>query len=663
MKPLSIIPLLAASTSIIPHLWAAPVPASDEENKELGRAIVPWDLFDDPRNHLHDEPEMVITLINATPYRWRKGYTHSYKAPRWEFWPDVIYEGETKSAYISSLRFSKDSAAEVVYHLEGTEKPMSIRVEWRSGKYHDTYIVFQEELETMNNAKETTHFLGAGWWPNGVGFMLAGTEGKFISNDGPLGWMQSLLPHIGDFSLRELAMPRSHHAGMWKFVAPIGFGSFSNTATQLDDIWSQLGNGGVRVFDMRPTLWHHHFRESHHSSVGFLGEQGAYGAGIEEMIDLINRFNKEVPGELIIVDIHPQLVDARRWEDLFPEQLEDLYNLMRKLEHRIAVPDDEDVTAWPLNRFIGDGQSAVLIRFASGWLDKADKEKGKGIFPGGKEGFVTEKNFHTNGHWSNTNKLSVLVEDQFTEMQNSRPHRDSPMLDLSWVMSQEALETVAGPSIIELSKPTWRALYSVFWTFITENMYPNWISMDNSHGSQLKAMVMTINYCLVARQCGGLGGKVDMWWVEQRRLEAEKKQKEEEETKNHKDDDRDDKDDKKTEDDKTEDKDDDKDRKDKEETKENDNYNDKKKDKEDQRDKDDDIDHKDKDENEDKKEDKKEDKDRKDDDKDHKDKEEDKDHKDKDKEETKKETKENDNGKDKEEEEEEDKDNLGLHQS
>ncbi|PNY23102.1 Uncharacterized protein TCAP_06950 [Tolypocladium capitatum] len=447
-----------------------------------------------------------IGVINSTPYRWARGYNHSYQVLDWR-WPEYIDPGESFQLIAKQRNgySTQDSAAEVDYQLEGTSKPMSFQVQYRKGFPHKVWVGFKEELETMNNHKRSQHELGFLSMPGGVGFILAGTEGHFISNDPPVTWMRDTLPDIGNIPLRELTLPRSHHAGMWKGVAPIGIGCPGNTLTQDDDLYTQLKNGGIRILDVRATKWHDHFRESHASEVKGLGWQGMFGASVLEMIDMVNDFNEEYRGELIIFDMHNEARNADyRFDELDERETAELYEVLQSLNHRISVPDDEDLTKWPLERFIGNGTTAVLVHIKESWLPL-------GSFPGGKEGFVSDKNFPFWGRWSNKNDVDEMIADQLEQLRLHQTHRSSKVWNTEWTITQHT-ENVIFPhqSIRRMNWPAWRSLYHEFWDALTDEMYPNWLTMDKVHHNQQQAMVMAINYCLAARMCGSLGGKVNM---------------------------------------------------------------------------------------------------------------------------------------------------------
>lgn len=447
-----------------------------------------------------------MSLINATPYRWKRGYTHSYQLLGWDKkWPEYINSGQ--SIQVEARRDQNfvnwDSAGEVIYHLEGTSKPMSFQVEYHPGRIHDVWVRYREKLSTVQNGPDTQHKLGFHRSPGGVGFVLSGSEERFYSNDPPIGWMQSQLDVIGNLSLREVMLPRSHHAGMWKNTKSFGVGIPFNTQTHTTSLDHQLGNGGIRVLDFRPTKDGKQFYESHGSKI--IGTwNGMLGASLDEMITTINKFNDENPGELIIWDIHPTNAwNARkRFRQLNAQEKMQLYDKMKQLKYRVNVPESEDITKWPLASFIGNKTSAVIIRVDETWLSE-------GTFPGGKEGFVSNHNFPLRHCWTNTNNPSRLLEHQVVNMRSFRNHRTNDVYISDWILTQKGLGVVLPlDSIMTLAAAAWRMMYHELWNTLTDDMYPNWLALDDIHGNEHKSFVMAVNYCLAARQCGSLRGKV-----------------------------------------------------------------------------------------------------------------------------------------------------------
>ncbi|KAL7957410.1 PLC-like phosphodiesterase [Trichoderma compactum] len=460
-------------------------------------------------------PDPHITLINATPYKWQRGYIHQYQMPDWENdFPQLIYPGELAGVLIQpskGYRDWADSAAEVVYHLVGTSEPMSFMVKFNNR--HDTLKVeFLESLSSMNNAKASVHDFEIKNFPDsGVAFIIAGEEGDFITNDPPIDWMQAMLPELADKPLREIVLGRSHHSGLWSSHISTGFAMPGNTVTQSVHLREQLGNGGIRVLDFRPLRIEDEFREIHgvrtNDPLGGKIFQGTEGASLSEMIQIVNEFNRKYPGELIIWDVHSH--DAwNKYEKYRPlnDSQEDrvaLYNQFLALENRVDIPDDvDDVSTWPLWRFIGNKTSAVLIN-----VDEVWRKKDIEVFPGNREGFVTGRILPLTHPWSNTNNVHTMAKGQVAYFRAVRPVPQRRINITEWILTMKGIQLIRD-TILQLSGPAWRSLFVDLWPATTSDSYPNWISVDNVRGNHHKTLVMAMNHCLVAKKCGVLGGKV-----------------------------------------------------------------------------------------------------------------------------------------------------------
>ncbi|KAG8418028.1 hypothetical protein J3459_006257 [Metarhizium acridum] len=454
--------------------------------------------------------ETHVSLINATPYRWHKTYNHSYQLMEWEKgWPEYIEPGKATTVSVKTTKhLVSDTAGEATYRIEGTSKPMSLQVQYLSGRQHTVAVQFLEDLETIYSKKNATYNLGFLPRAGGSGFILAGNEGEFISNDGPPTWMQAQLSEIGHLPLREIVMPRSHHAGQWKSQEYFGWGSASNTQTQTLTLYEQLGRGGVRVLDVRPGLKRGRFYEHHGSMVGN-AFHGMLGATLKEMVDMQNKFMADHPGEMYIWDIHETDTrdGDRKFKPLDDKGRHKLYDELRRLNHRANLPNVTDISRRPLNRFISgaggeQGKSCVLVRVPTSWATMKH-------FPGSKEGFLTGANLPLNSRWSDTNAFQKLVKDQVSGLLRARPSRSSELYNMDWVITQQGLgAAIPHISIIGLAGVAWRTLYQQFWDALSDQSYPNWITMDAIHDNSLKAMAMAMNKCLGARKCGALGGKI-----------------------------------------------------------------------------------------------------------------------------------------------------------
>ncbi|KOS20237.1 hypothetical protein ESCO_006180 [Escovopsis weberi] len=431
--------------------------------------------------------DTVLSLINATPYRWRRASSTATWA---------------KACWLNND--CADSAGEVEYRMEGTARPASLSFRYHNRRRGDPLVsvALGGELAALGTRHELPFLL----LPGGSGFVVAGTEGDFVSHDAPVGWMQEMLPELGNATLREVVLPRSHHAGL-NGGTRLGLGGYANTQVQSASLEEQLGEGGVRVLDFRAArVPGGRFRECHIAKVARVAH-GMLGSWLDDMVDAINRFNARTPGELVVLDVHDEALDATRaWARLDLAARRELFAALLRLEHRAAVPDDKDVSRWPLARLVGGGASAVLVNFHDSW--RRDDPAG---FPGGREGFVSGQNLPLTHRWSDTDSVEALVADQVRHFRRLRTTRDSRVHIADWILTQQGLTAVVPqPALIDLSSHAWRELYGALWDMSDSESYPNWIAVDHVQGSMHKAIVMAMNHCLVARRCGALGGKVKM---------------------------------------------------------------------------------------------------------------------------------------------------------
>ncbi|KAL7936973.1 PLC-like phosphodiesterase [Trichoderma chlorosporum] len=449
-----------------------------------------------------------IILINATPYTWKRDQNiHEYQMPDWKRdFPEYINPGVSKSVLIQPRQISgdwRDSGAEVEYHLMGTSEPMSFTVKFHNRGDGTLKVEFHGALSSINNARNSVHDLEIHQFPGGSAFIIAGKEGNFITNDPPINWMQSMLPELKNKPLRELVLGMSHHSGLWSVRKRFGLGTAANTKTQSISLREQLANGGIRSIDFRPSKVGGEFHESH--GMWIKGEyHGTMGVTLREMIQAVNEFNREYPGELIIWDVD----DTEVWNvddgfrKLNQQDRMELYKELLTLENRVSVPDDIDVSQLTLGQFIGNKRSAVLINVSDMW-----RMEDANFFPGARQGFTTGRIFPITHKWTNTDDIRKLYVDQVLSFRKHRPVPQSPIHIAEYILTLQGFN-VLKDTIAELALGTLPALFGDFWFSLTSDMYPNWVSVDYVRGNEHKTLIMAMNHCLVAKKCGDLGGKV-----------------------------------------------------------------------------------------------------------------------------------------------------------
>ncbi|KAG9251236.1 uncharacterized protein F5Z01DRAFT_663639 [Emericellopsis atlantica] len=504
------------------------------------------------RKHSDHLSTAYLTLMNGTPYNWQRNYSHSYQMVGWkQESPLSVKAGEAVQFLIQPSEGlfdrSTDSAGELVYHLEGTSTPMAFELKYRHNKQKyrwEAQITFRGDLMSSQAKKGATTMIGNShtWFVppslpgayGGTAFLLAGTETDgFISTtgvdkaDGDAGWMHNMLPQIGQKSLREVIVPRSHHAALnvanSTRLGVLGIEKYAVTQTR--SLAEQLRRDGVRVLDTRVAkIYPRAHRNSSfpdalfaefHGIKSDAGLQGMAGDTLPHIIDAINHFNEEYPGELIIWEFHQETFvhDGRVSSSLATaitrdlddqERMEVFDMLKRNLKHRVDLPaiaeGVDDYTQIPLERFIGDGKSAVLVIFADGWMH-AVSEKG---IPFAKEGMITRSKFPYTGQWADTDQIAKMTRNQLTQLKRLRLQPKDKLFDLQWILSMgpSTFLRMSGKDLITMARQSMVEFRKWVWMYMTTERYPNWVTLDGLENGEMKTWAMAANLCFVARKCG-----------------------------------------------------------------------------------------------------------------------------------------------------------------
>lgn len=222
---------------------------------------------------------------------------------------------------------------------------------------------------------------------------------------------------------------------------------------------------------------------------------GSAGRSLEDVIDDINRFTAQNPGELIFVDLSHEIKSSQEFagiRDLDEHEWTDLYNKLSRIEHLWNPSDDlfnnlpHDLSTVPVLTFIQPGLvSAVIVRVPG----RAPQTSLKAVIHNGRIPY--------GGRWSDTMDAGFLEQDQVKRLQESRPSRDSEMHRSTYTITQSgtAISNVGQPeqSIIGLSKYAHKKLFLELWPHLSGNTYPNIIEIDNMHNSNVAAMCIVIN--------------------------------------------------------------------------------------------------------------------------------------------------------------------------
>ncbi|PQE17217.1 hypothetical protein CJF31_00005613 [Rutstroemia sp. NJR-2017a BVV2] len=301
-------------------------------------------------------------LINATPYDWVLVDQHSYSMD-WKP-PATVSSGKSTETFVEWIRSSKDAAAEATYKVDNPNEIESFTIRARQNPTR-IEVAFQDELTSLNNPKNSV--INLGYLSKGAHpFILAGdgVNSSYVGTNPPTAWMQATLPTIGQKTLRTITMPLAHNAGASEVSHSLaGPGTLHNTQAQSVPVYSQLVFG-ARVLDIRPIFYKGGWF-TYHGSLLWGKMWGATGQCISSIVNDINRFTKEYPGELIILDITHDANSEKKYMPFDDDDWHRFYETLGFIED-LWVEKEElqyDLSREPLSVFITPGsKSAVLIR-------------------------------------------------------------------------------------------------------------------------------------------------------------------------------------------------------------------------------------------------------------------------------------------------------------
>lgn len=432
-----------------------------------------------------------LTIANGSPYNW-----HMYRPPHnhqlkdWDQqWRDIPAGAslQVQVQFCCGTNYN-DTAGEAYFEMEGTGKKFYVSVDWIDDKWPGvrTRIVY-DQIETKDEKKGTIWDLD---WPGLYAgatqqWTLAGDEdvGYISSAEPATAWMQSIMNVIGDWKLKHVCMPGSHDAGMSTIDGHTAHSDWSNTQTQWLDLYGQLVRGS-RFLDVRPCLGNGGQQHLCHYSpnVAASGSQGANGIKVDAAIEMINRFMKDHPGELVIIDLNADCgydsdnrsAPGANYPRLTNEQWEPIWKKFRDgFDKPCDVGNPNDLTDLTMNDYIGDGKGCVLT---------VARSIG-GAQPDPKKGFYSSDSFPTSGKFSETDDYKFLADDQIARLTMNRAVKDpkdkenkDTFFVLHWETTIKASDLLT--SIAERAASTQSPLFWYAYNHFTPLSYPNVIYVD-----------------------------------------------------------------------------------------------------------------------------------------------------------------------------------------
>ncbi|KAH7261771.1 hypothetical protein BKA59DRAFT_1822 [Fusarium tricinctum] len=255
-----------------------------------------------------------FTVVNLTPhtFKYDSDGSHYNQMKKWDFGDVEPGRARQNTAFYDDgggFGFRVDAKGEAYYTIGDTGKKFVVRVTNNFDDEKHPYRVIWD-LSDMGAGQREVKCPDE---ETAVTLVITGSpdyEHGFITSIrfGRGDWMHMIHDTIKDRKLREVIMPGSHDAGMSYLSGKFhGDGTKGNTQTQGININHQLW-AGSRWYDLRVVSIHkgsmadndYSFWISHMSELGGI-YHGNTGESLNEVIDEINDFTSENPGEVIVL--------------------------------------------------------------------------------------------------------------------------------------------------------------------------------------------------------------------------------------------------------------------------------------------------------------------------------------------------------------------------
>ncbi|KAF5240009.1 hypothetical protein FAUST_4593 [Fusarium austroamericanum] len=384
-----------------------------------------------------------ITIVNLTPhtFKYDSEGSHHYQMTNWDFGDIPPGKSRQNAVEYSATAANKvDSKGEAYYSIEGTKDKFVVEVTNHDLDTYPKRIIFN--LRGM----------GASWREYNcpkpetpVTLVITGSpayEDGYITSlvHGGAGWMHNIKNVIRDRTLDQIVMPGSHDSGMSTITgALLAFGgTWQNAQTQNLNINSQLW-AGARWFVLRIATIHkpsgsyefyalHVNEETNNSPVGASGEK------FSDIIDEINDFTSQFPGEVIILQFRyllglreSPIIGPIYWDDdlkdEFFDKLKEIKNRCGDLEHERRFHDYKLRTLTNMN----SGKGCVLIFLDTQHMDQKIEEEDQ-IWE--KEGIYRKNAMSIRDSWPNLLDTKAIAE--YT-IEKWKENTDSGMHIAQWL--------------------------------------------------------------------------------------------------------------------------------------------------------------------------------------------------------------------------------------
>ncbi|KAL4864392.1 hypothetical protein BDV12DRAFT_14363 [Aspergillus spectabilis] len=469
-----------------------------------------------------------ITIVNLTPHRFKLDSTHSYQMDTFN-WGDIP-SGRSRqniAHYKQGAGVSEvDTNGEAYYSIEGTTKKFVIRATTHIPDAHPRRTIFdlsgiglgqREYLDPRAEVPVTLVITGS----DHHGFMASLSHGAG-------NWMKQIYDVIKDRPLQHIVMPGTHDSGMSIISGEIvSIGSEANTQTQALNLYDQL-RVGARWFDLRIMSVHQDNTDDYAFWVAHVNDEnsnipiGNTGESLTAVVDEINRFTSENPGEIIFLKVR-YLVGIKRipngpikWDNAITNTF---FTELKKTNNRCGNLDtnvqfQKQTASYFMDRNNGAGCVIFLLNGDNLPEGVARSSVADGLYP--------QEQMAVTDNWSDLSTTQPVAEDQiatWSAINRAEPFTNDQFLISQWLVSADALQTTALTIQNIAILPTNPALYWAGVNAMSPTKWPNVLLVDyigvvindqfawNQLSAELYTLAIGLNLYMLSENCDVSDGR------------------------------------------------------------------------------------------------------------------------------------------------------------
>ena len=246
------------------------------------------------------------------------------------------------------------------------------------------------------------------------------------TQDNTCNWMSNLLAaHPNQkIALVNICLPASHDAGLYVQQHCTAFADKGNTQTQYLPMKQQL-EAGLRLFDIRPSYWHHEFYTQHATKCDGLG---CKGDDLKNMLQATADF----------LAIHPELVVLTLSHYCHTSASDTLLlslltSTLGDYIYKQPKPATTPLIQQPLNEIIPTGSKTGKVILLLEEADNTDANKARGFF--------SHAVWPCTGGWTNDNHYPLLLQHQLNNF-NHYDGNGTTLYELAWQITQHDEQAV-----------------------------------------------------------------------------------------------------------------------------------------------------------------------------------------------------------------------------